>query len=84
MHYLRLDDPIFDRKISLREAYAILEAFVAQYNARGESSTASLMTDIGVSGGGTSSDPAQIDDFAKVAGTILGDDELIRIRSVGS
>jgi hypothetical protein len=84
MGYLRLDDEIFERKISLREAYEILEAFVVQYNARGESSTVSLMTDIGVSGGGTPSDPAQLYDFVKVAGRILQDEKLLKIASRAS
>jgi hypothetical protein len=76
MGHLRLDDPIFDRPISLRDAYKVLEAFIVQYNARGESSTVALMTDVGVSEGGPSSDPAQIGDFVRVAAAILGDNEL--------
>ena len=28
MKYLRLDDPLFDRQVLLRDAYKILEAFV--------------------------------------------------------
>lgn len=77
MHYLRLDDRLFDRAVTLRDAYKILVEFVGQYNARGESSTAALMTDIGVSGDGTPSDPAQIYDFLHVAGTTLRDDSLL-------
>jgi hypothetical protein len=53
MEYLRLDDQIFDRQISLRDAYRIIQTFVEQYNARGQSSTFHLMSDIGSSGGGT-------------------------------
>ena len=79
MAYLRLDDEIFDQKISLREAYAILEAFVVQYNARGAGSTASLMADIGVSAGGTPSDPAQIYDFVRLAGIVLRDTKLLTV-----
>ena len=36
MGYLRLDDNVFDRQVTLREAYKILEGFVVQYNSRGE------------------------------------------------
>ena len=81
MGYLRLDDKVFEQKISLREAYEILEAFVVQYNARGESSTVALMTDIGVSDGGTPSDPAQIYDFVVVASRILGNERLLELAS---
>ena len=83
MGYLRLDDEIFEWKISLREAYEILEAFVVQYNTRGESSTVSMMTDIGISGGAIPSDPAQIYDFVRVAGRILRDEKLLAIASRG-
>jgi len=76
-----LDDKVFEQKISLREAYEIFEAFVVQYNARGESSTVALMTDIGVSDGGTSSDPAQIYDFVVVASRILGNERLLELAS---
>ncbi|MBK8697865.1 MAG: hypothetical protein IPN17_37860 [Deltaproteobacteria bacterium] len=81
MGYLRLDDPLFDRHVSLRDAYKILEAFVVQYNGRGESSTASMMSDIGVLGDGTPSDPAQIRDFVRVAAEILGDGVLLGVAS---
>lgn len=84
MGYLRLDDPVFDRQVSLRDAYKILEAFVVQYNERGESSTVSLMSDIGVSADGTASDPAQIRDFVRVAADLLGDDVLLAVASGSS
>ena len=77
MQYLRLDSQLFDRQVTLRDAYKILEAFVVQYNARGESSTVALMTDVGVSGDGTPSDPAQIYDFARIAGMVLRDEALL-------
>ena len=79
MQYLRLDSELFDRQVTLRDAYKILEAFVVQYNTRGESSTAALLADIGVLGDGTPSDPAQIYDFARVAGTILNDETLLAV-----
>ena len=69
--YPGLNDPQFEQQISLRDAYRILEAFVVQYHARGESSTVNLMTDIGVLPDGTSTDPAQMADFLKVAEDLL-------------
>ena len=76
MAYLRLADPIFDRSLSLRDAYILMQEFIVQYNARGESSTVALMTDVGTTGHGTPSDPAQIYDFLRVAGSVLRDEAL--------
>lgn len=81
--YLNLNSPIFDRTVTLRDAYKILEAFVVQYNARGETTTVSLMTDIGIVIREQSCDPAQLHDFARVAGTLLGDDELLAAADAG-
>lgn len=66
-----LDDPRFERTLKLSEAYRILEAFIVQYSARGESSTVALMTDIGIVRGGTRADPAQLDDFLKCSEAVL-------------
>jgi len=76
MAYLRLTDPVFDRALSLREAYAIMERFLAEYHARGESSTVELLTDVGIVADGTPGDPAQIYDFLRVAGDVLADPAL--------
>jgi hypothetical protein len=69
--YPSLNDPAFQRQLSLKDAYRILEAFVIQYHARGESSTVDLMTDVGVLPDGTSTDPAQVADFLQVAERLL-------------
>jgi len=76
--YLSVNDRLFDRTITLRQSYELLVSFVAQYHARGESSTLNLLTDAGIVSDGTTSDPAQIYDFVRVAGDLLGDERLRR------
>ena len=76
MAYLSLDNEAFQRKISLRECYELMNEFLIQYNARGERNTVSLLSDIGVGPNGQSCDPAQLYDFAQVAGKFLNDREL--------
>lgn len=56
-----ISDSDFDQTITLREAYQLLEAFILQYNARGERSTADLAVDVAVCPDGHTSDPAQLD-----------------------
>ena len=69
-----LQDPEFQRVLTLADAYRLLYQFVDQYNARGESSTLDLLTDLSLDawGDGGSLDPAQMDDFLDVANSILG------------
>ncbi len=83
MPYTSISDSVFEQKVTLGEAYRIFEAFVARYNARGESSTAALMADMGVVARGQSADPAQLDDFLACAREVIAarggverDDEL--------
>jgi hypothetical protein len=78
MSYMTLENSVFDRSIALRDAYVILASFIAQYHERGESSTIDLLTDISLGNDGTPLDPAQIHDFLRVAGEVLGDKALLR------
>ena len=71
MGYLTLDDPSFSEQVTLAEAYEILEAFVVQYNDRGESSTVALLADVGIISGRQSADPAQLYDFLSCARRII-------------
>lgn len=69
-----LQDPEFQRLLTLGDAYCLLYRFVEQYNARGESSTLDLLTDLSLEmwQDGGSTDPAQMDDFLEVARALLG------------
>jgi hypothetical protein len=73
MPYVNLNSEIFDRPITLRQGYQIMAAFIAQYHARGESSTVALVADTGIGPSGETCDPAQIYDYLRVAGDLLGD-----------
>lgn len=73
MANLSIYDSVFDSEISLRDSYQLLYEFILQYHERGESSTVNLLADLGVHPDGSSSDPAQIQDFLRVAGEILGE-----------
>ncbi|MCC6669570.1 MAG: hypothetical protein IT458_00800 [Planctomycetes bacterium] len=77
MAYLSVQDKLFDRTITLRQAYELLLGFIGQYHARGESSTLNLLSDAGLGPDGTTCDPAQIYDYLRVAGRILDDDQLL-------
>ncbi len=69
-----LQYPEFQRLLTLGDAYQLLYRFVEQYNARGESSTLDLLTDLALDvwQDGGSTDPAQMDDFLEVANALLG------------
>ena len=53
MAYLKISDRVFDKTITLRNAFEILSRFVEQYHARGESSTGSLLADLSLGTDGT-------------------------------
>lgn len=74
--YLSINDELFDRTITLRQSYDLLVRFVAQYHSRGESTTLALLSDVGIAPDGTTCDPAQVYDFVRLAGDLLGDEQL--------
>ncbi len=71
MAHTTINDPEFAERVSLAEAYRILEAFVVQYNARGESSTVALLSDVGLVAGGQTADPAQLSDFLRCSRQVI-------------
>jgi hypothetical protein len=71
MPYTSINDAPLQRQVSLADAYRILALFIERYNARGESSTVALLTDTGLLPDGTTSDPAQLDDFLACAEEVL-------------
>ena len=76
MAYLSVRDAPCERHLTLRQSYQIPVDFITQYHARGESSTLSLLSDAGLGPDGTTCDPAQLYDYLRVAGRLLGDDSL--------
>ena len=73
--YISIDDPQFDRMMSLRDAYRIMERFVMQYCERGDGPVSNLLIDAGLAPDGISGDPAQIYDFLEVAEVVLEEQE---------
>ena len=57
----------FDRNISLRDAYRVMEHFITAFHQRGGSSTVELIAYLGLLESGRSSDPAALDDFLESA-----------------
>ena len=72
MKHLPLASSEFDRSVSLRDAYRIMERFVADYLARGDTSISDFLHAYAgeVAGGGTT-DPTAAQDFLAAAGRIL-------------
>jgi hypothetical protein len=60
---LTIDDPAFDRAVTLREAYLAMERFLTAHLARGETSTIDLVSYAGLHTDGGAGDPAALDDF---------------------
>jgi hypothetical protein len=78
MPYLSLEDPQFDRSITLRQAYRIMERFASEYLARGDTAISDFLHVYAGECGGQATDPAAIYDFLKAVAAIAppgaGDD----------
>ena len=67
-----LDDPTFDRPITLRDAYRIMERFASGYLSRGDTSVSDFLhVYAGETGGGLTTDPAAVEDFLEAAKGVL-------------
>jgi len=63
-----LNDPGFERTVTLRDAYRILEQFVSDYHARGDTPVSDfLFVYVAVGTNGRTTDPAAASDFLKAA-----------------
>lgn len=67
-------DREFDRLVSLREAYQVMERFVSDYLARGDTTVVEFLVYLGLHPDGTSGDPAAADDYLEAADSVLGSD----------
>jgi len=68
MAYLTLSDPGFDKTVTLRDAYRIMDRFVHAFHQRGPSATADLIVYMGLNPDGLTADPAALQDFLRRAG----------------
>ncbi|WP_147298623.1 hypothetical protein [Lysobacter soli] len=68
-----LDDGRFDRLVTLRDAYRIMERFAQSYRERGDTPISDFLDCYASeTGGGLTTDPAAPDDFADAAASVLG------------
>ena len=72
MSYLAVTDQVFDRVVSLRDAYRIMERFASDYLARGDTSISDFLhAYAGEVVTGQTTDPAAAYDFLTAAEQIL-------------
>ena len=70
---MTIDDPAFDRTVTLREAYRVMERFIAEHLARGEMPTGMLIAYLGLSSDRRSGDPAVLPEYLAVADEVLAE-----------
>jgi len=68
----KISDPAFDEKLSLRQSFHVLVAFLEQFNSRRPQPTDDLLSWLSLESDGGTSDPAQLDDFLQSAKSVLG------------
>jgi hypothetical protein len=72
MTHLAITDKEFERTVTLREAYRIMERFASDYLSRGDTSVADFLhAYAGVVAGGQTTDPAAASDFLTATSQIL-------------
>jgi hypothetical protein len=69
---LTIDDPAFDRAVTLRDAYRVMERFVAAHVQRGEVPTGELLAYLGIAPDGGGGDPAALTDYLDVVTEVVG------------
>ena len=74
--YPSIKDPEFDRQVSLRDAYRVMERFVSAYLALGDTPVLHFYSYLWTQPDGESSDPAAVADFLKAAAEVLDPEKL--------
>jgi hypothetical protein len=72
MPYATVNDALFNREVTLRDAYRIMERFLSKYVSRGDTAVSDFL--YGYAGEippGQSTDPAALFDFLAAAADIL-------------
>ncbi len=70
--YITVDDPAFDRLVTLRDAYRIMEHFVAAHIGRGEVGTVELHDYFALASDRRGGDPAALYDYLESVRAVLG------------
>jgi hypothetical protein len=72
MPYATLNDKLFDRDITLRDAYRIMERFLSKQLSHGDTAVSDLLhTYAGEVSSGQSTDPTALYDFLAAAADVL-------------
>jgi hypothetical protein len=74
MPYAALNDPGFNRQITIRDSYKIMERFIAGYISRGDTPISDfLYSYAGSTSSGQTTDPAALDDYMAAAIAVLNE-----------
>lgn len=72
MPYATVNDALFDREVTLRDAYRIMERFLSNYLSRGDTAVSDFLHSYaGEIPPGQSTDSAALYDFLAAAGDVL-------------
>jgi hypothetical protein len=72
MPYATVDDALFNREVTLRDAYRIMERFLSNYLSRGDTAVSDFLHSYaGKLPSGQSTDPAALFDFLAAAADVL-------------
>lgn len=74
--YITVDDPPFDRLVTLRDAYRVMEHFVAAHIDRGEVETGTFYAYFALAADRRGFDPAALYDYLDSVAAVLGPNEL--------
>jgi len=73
---LTISDPEFNRTLTLRDAYRVMERFASDYLSRGDTSVSDFLhAYAGETTNGQATDPAAVQDFLASAIAVLGNDQ---------
>jgi hypothetical protein len=70
--YLKISDEAFDESIPLRDAYRIMQQFVSDYHALGDTPVIDFLSYFGIAPDGCSADPAALYDFLQARDKVYG------------
>lgn len=81
MPHTSLTDPAFDRVVSLRDAYRIMERFASEYLARGDTTVSDFLhAYAGEVEGGQTTDPAAVEDFLAAAEPVIAEQQVYLVQ----
>jgi hypothetical protein len=73
--YITVDDLAFERRISLRDAYLVMQHFISAHVERGEVRTGDLLAYFALATDRRGGDPAALYDYLEAVAAVLGPEE---------